>query len=86
MERLPDQQKRPYRLTVATLACAARVGRNAIYTNHRAINDELRRASERKVIPYKLAAWEDKLAQQRALIRVLQIGERCTVREHAVLL
>lgn len=33
----PDLQKRSYRLTVATLAREARVGRNAIYTNHRSM-------------------------------------------------
>jgi hypothetical protein len=41
----PDLQKRSYRLTVATLAREARVGRNAIYTNHRSMIDELRRAT-----------------------------------------
>lgn len=51
----PDLQKRSYRLTVATLAREARVGRNAIYANHRSIIDELRRASDRKVVPEKLA-------------------------------
>ena len=50
------------------------------------IIDELRRASDRKVVPEKLAAWEDKLAQQRALIQVLQIEERRMVTENAVLL
>lgn len=82
----PDLQKRSYRLTIATLAREARVGRNAIYTNHRPIIEELRRTSERTVIPNKLAAWEDKLAQQRALIQVLQIEERRMVTENAVLL
>lgn len=82
----PDLQKRSYRLTVATLAREARVGRNAIYTNHRSMIDELRRASDRKIVPEKLAAWEDKLAQQRALIQVLQIEERRMVTENAVLL
>lgn len=81
-----DLQKRSYRLTVTTLAREARVGRNAIYTNHRQIIEELRRASERKIIPEKLAAWEDKIAQQRALIQVLQIEERRMVTENAVLL
>ena len=47
----PDLQKRPYRLSIATLAREARVGRNAVYTNHRPIIEELRRASERTVIP-----------------------------------
>lgn len=82
----PDLQKRSYRLTVATLAREARVGRNAIYTNHRSMIDELRRASHRKVVPEKLAAWEDKLAQQRSLIQVLQIEERRLVTENAALL
>jgi len=82
----PDLQKRPYRLSIATLAREARVGRNAVYTNHRPIIEELRRASERTVIPERLAAWEDKLAQQRALIQVLQIEERRMVTENAVFL
>ena len=82
----PDLQKRSYRLTVATLAREARVGRNAIYTNHRSMINELRRASDRKIVPEKLAAWEDKLAQQRTLIQVLQIEERRLATENAVLL
>ena len=82
----PDLQKRSYRLTVATLAREARVGRNAIYANHRSMIDELRRASDRKIVPEKLAAWEDKLAQQRTLIQVLQIEERRLATENAVLL
>ncbi len=82
----PDLQKQPYRLTVATLAREARVGRNAIYTNHRPMIDELRRANDHKIVPDKLAAWEDKLAQQRSLIQVLQLEERRLVTENAVLL
>jgi hypothetical protein len=82
----PDLQKRSYRLTIATLAHEARVGRNAIYTNHRSMIDELRRASDRKIVPEKLAAWEDKLAQQRSLIQVLQVEERRLVTENAGLL
>ncbi|UIJ90900.1 hypothetical protein Q1M64_02580 (plasmid) [Sinorhizobium meliloti] len=61
----PELQKRSYHLTVATLAREAHVGRNPIYTNDRSTFDELRRASDRKIIPEKLSAWEDKLAQQR---------------------
>nr|AJW29951.1 hypothetical protein pLM19O2_p6 [Ochrobactrum sp. LM19] len=82
----PDLQKRSYRLTVTTLAREARVGRNAIYTNHRPLVEELRRASERKIIPEKLADWQDKLAQQSALIQVFQIEQRRIVTENAVLL
>jgi hypothetical protein len=82
----PDLQKRSYRLTIATLAREAHVGRNAIYANHRSMIDELRRASDRKIVPDKLAPWEDKLAQQRSLIQVLQLEERRMVTENAVLL
>jgi hypothetical protein len=81
----PDLQK-PYRLTVATLAREARVGRNVIYTNHRPMIEELRRADNHRIIPDKLAAWEDKLAEQRSLIQVLQLEERRLVTENAVLL
>ncbi|WP_245303177.1 hypothetical protein [Rhizobium esperanzae] len=59
--------------------------RIAIYTNRRQIN-ELRRANDRKVVPEKRAAWEDKLAQQRSLIQVLQVEERRPVTENAILL
>jgi hypothetical protein len=48
--------------------------------------DELRRASDRIVVPEKVATWEDKLAQQRSLIQILQIAERRLVTENAVLL
>jgi hypothetical protein len=82
----PHLQKRSYRLTVAALAREARVGRNAIYANHRSMIDELRRASDRMVVPEKLVIWEDKLAQQRSLIQILQIAERRLVTENAVLL
>jgi hypothetical protein len=45
-------------VAIAALARDARVGRNAIYTNHRSMIDELRRASDRKIVPEKMAAWE----------------------------
>jgi hypothetical protein len=82
----PALLKHPYRLTVTTLAREARVGRNAIYANHREMIDALRRADQQRIVPDKLAAWEDKLAQQRSLIQVLQIDERRLVTENAVLL
>ena len=82
----PDLQKRSYRLTVATLTREARVDRNAIYTNHRSMIEELQRARDRMVVPEKLVVREDKLAQQRDLIRVLQIKEHRLVTENAVLL
>ncbi len=82
----PVLQKRSYRLTVTTLAHEARVGRNAIYTNHRAMIEELRKAERQRIVPDKLAAWEDKFAQQRSLIQILQLEERRLVTENAVLL
>lgn len=36
---------------------------SAATPNHRSMIDELRRASDRKIVPEKLAAYEDKLAQ-----------------------
>ena len=48
--------------------------------------EELRRADRQRIVPDRLAAWEDKLAQQRSLIQVLQIEERRLVTENAVLL
>jgi hypothetical protein len=82
----PALQKHPYRLTVTALAREARVGRNAIYTNHREIIEELRRADQRRGVPETLATWEDKFAQQRSLIQVLRIEEQRLVTENAVLL
>ncbi len=82
----PALEKGAYRLTVTTLAREARVGRNAIYANHRSIIEELRHASRQRVVPDRLVTWEDKLAQQRSLIQVLQIEERRLVTENAVLL
>ena len=83
---LPELQKRSYRLTVTTLAQEARIGLNAIYANHRAVIEDLHRADQQRVVPDKLARWEDKLAQQRSLLQVLQIEERRLVTENAALL
>ena len=82
----PQLQKSSYRLTVTTLALEARVGRNAIYTNHRAIIDKLRDAERRRIVPDKLIVWEDKFTQQRALIQALKHEERRMITENAGLL
>lgn len=82
----PALQKNAYRLDVTTLAREARVGRNAIYTNHRSLIEELSRANQNKMIPDKLAAWEDKIVQQRSLIHIMQVEERRLVTENAILL
>lgn len=82
----PALQKRPYRLNVTTLAREARVGRNAIYANHRTMIEELRRADRQRAVPDKLATWEDKLAEQRTIIAALKNTERRLTTENAVLL
>ena len=79
-------QQRSYQLSVASLAREAGVARNAIYTNHRAMIDALRQAAQQRVVPSKLESWEDKLAQQRAVIEVLKIEQRRLVTENAALL
>ena len=79
-------QERRYQLSVASLAREAGVARNAIYTNHRAMIDALRQATQQRVVPSKLESWEDKLAQQRAVIDVLKTEQRRLVTENAALL
>ena len=81
-----SSQKRSYTLSVANLAREAGVARNAIYTNHRAMIDALRQAAQRRVVPSKLESWDDKLAQQRAVIDVLKTEQRRLVTENAALL
>ena len=60
------------------------VGRNAIYTNHRALLDQLRQSAS-KTSP-KAAEREDKLVEQRAMIEGLKLNERRMITENAVLL
>ena len=79
-------RQRSYQLSVASLAREAGVARNAIYTNHRAMIDALRQAAQQRVVPSKLESWEDKLAQQRAVIDVLKTEQRRLVTENAALL
>ena len=67
----PALQKTQNRFTVATLAREAGVGRNAIYTNHRDLLEELRQAAL-KVSP-KAAQREDKLVEQRIAIEALNL-------------
>lgn len=79
-------QERRYQLSVASLAREAGVARNAIYTNHRAMIEALRHAAQQRVVPSKLESWEDKLAQQRAVIDVLKTEQRRLATENAALL
>jgi hypothetical protein len=74
------------RFSVARLAREAGVARNAIYTNHRAIIDALRQAGAPQQVPHRLDTWQDKLAQQRAVIDTLTMQQRRLATENAALL
>ncbi len=81
----PTLRKIRYRLTVSTLAREASVGRNAIYTNHRALIEELRHATlQDGRSPSGRAV--NKLDDQRAMIDVMKVAERRMITENAVLL
>ncbi len=71
------------RLTVAALAREARVGRNAIYANHRDILDELTRVRQRQPVPSRIAAITDKVAEQRAAVDAMQCQLRQLATENA---
>lgn len=73
-------------LTVAALAREARVGRNAIYTNHRDILDDLARARQRQHMPDRAAIMQDKAAEQRAVIDDMQCQIRQLATENAGLI
>lgn len=76
--------QRGYTLTVAALAREAGVGRNAIYTNHRAIIDDLHAIVGD---PMKsVTSWQDKLDELHGLIRIMKQEQRRLVSENALLL
>lgn len=77
----PSLQRRAYRLTVATLAREARVGRNAIYSNHRVIIEALRAG-----LPARPAGATEGNVKQREMIDALKLAERRLVTENAGLL
>ena len=74
------------RLTVAALAREAGVGRNAIYTNHRDILDDLTRARQRQRAPASGLTAEDRITEQRRLIDDMQHQVRQMATENAGLL
>lgn len=82
----PASQNSARRLTVAALAREAGVARNAIYTNHRDILDELGQAQKRVTGPNRLDTTEHKIAEQRAVIDDMQIKIRQLATENAGLL
>jgi hypothetical protein len=74
-----------YRLTVSTLAREASVGRNAIYTKHRPIIEELRQATLQNSQSPR-GNVKNKLDEQRATIDAMKAAERRMITENAVLL
>ena len=81
----PSLQERPYRLNITTLACEARVSRNTIYANHRAILDSLNDAGRRAPKPARRMSGQE-TAELRALIEQLQQQKRQLATENAALL
>jgi AcrR family transcriptional regulator len=84
-ERAASQHS-AHRLTVAALAREAGVARNAIYTNHRDILDELVQARRRGTVADRLDSTEQKIAEQRAVFDDMQIQIRQLATENAGLL
>lgn len=75
--------QRGYRLTVAALARESGIGRNAIYTNHRALLDALTAAT---ATPPPAATWQDRLDELQAIIGVMKLAERQQITQNAQLL
>lgn len=73
-------------LTVAALAREARVGRNAIYANHRDILDELTRVRQQRRAPSRIAAITEKVAEQRIAVDTMQGQLRQLATENAELM
>ena len=81
----PDLKGRRYRLNVAALAKESRIARSAIYANHQAVLDALHDAAGRST-PNALLSWQDKLAEQSAVIAQLKSEQRFIITENAALL
>jgi hypothetical protein len=73
-----------YRLTIAALAREAGIGRNAIYTNHRAILDLLAAAAAGSSAPP--TTWQDKIDELHGIIRTMKQAERRQITHNAQLL
>jgi hypothetical protein len=83
--RHPSLQGRPYRLTVTALAREAGVGRNTVYTQHRAILDAVPSADPRAPALNRPTP-EQQTVELRALIEQLQQQKRQLATENAALL
>jgi DNA polymerase III epsilon subunit-like protein len=80
----PNSQEVHERFTIAALAREAGISRNAIYTNHRALLDELRHAA--LTVSPKATGRESRLVEQQATIDAMKLNERRMITENAVLL
>ncbi|MCJ2877512.1 hypothetical protein JUM41_25035 [Rhizobium pusense] len=74
------------RLTVAALAREAGVARNAIYSNHRDILDDLNQARRRHTHTDQGRRVEDKISEQRSMMDEMQAKIRQLVTENAGLM
>jgi len=74
------------RLTVAALAREAGIGRNAIYSNHRDILDDLNQARQRQSQPDRGRRVEDRISEQRSMMDEMQVQIRQLVTENAGLM
>ena len=72
--------QRVQRLTVAALAREAGIGRNAVYTNHRDILEDLAKARGLRPATDHIGGMEEKIAEQRAIIADMQrqLGQLAT--------
>ena len=69
----PELQRQGYRLDVNSLAKEAGVSRNAIYTNHRELLEELREAKQRsRVMPKSQNTAEKEIAKLWKIIKALK--------------
>lgn len=74
------------RLTVAALAREAGICRNAIYSNHRDILDDLAKARRRQSQPSRTGLVEDRISEQRGMIEEMQVQIRQLATENAGLM
>lgn len=74
------------RLTVAALAREAGIGRNAIYTNHGDILDDLTIARRRQSQPSRISVTKDAVSEQRGMIEEMQVQIRQLATENAGLM
>jgi hypothetical protein len=82
----PSLKGQSYRLSVTVLAREAGIGRNAIYTNHRNLIDELTQAATNLTNSRQAGSSQDNLATLRAMHDELKGQNRRLATENAALL